>query len=205
MATSSRDVALARDDVQFLSWEHPFIDQALELILTSPAGNAAVGYIEDHPHDTGDVFLQLQFTASCPAPRALQVERYLPPNAMHLMMTPTGDLKVNEPEALPGFALPLKRATARGLVEQRAQEIQPLLYKLEKMGAAQLGKMVSVAKRKAEEAYQDRIARLGSLAQHNANISPAMLENVRQERDAVLAAIDESQLLLDSVRLVFCG
>ncbi|GGY41685.1 RNA polymerase-associated protein RapA [Bacterioplanes sanyensis] len=205
MATTRREVALARDDVQFLSWEHPFIDQALELILTGPAGNAVVGYIEDHPHTTGDVFLQLQFVASCPAKRALQVERFLPPNAMHLMMTPTGDLKVNEPEALPGFALPLKKGTARGLVEQRAEEIQPLLHKLEKMGAAQLDKMVAVAKRKAEEAYEDRLARLDSLAQHNANISPAMLDVVRQERDDVLAAIDESQLLLDSVRLVFCG
>src|SRR5690554_7883081 len=29
MATVNRDVALSRDDVQFLSWEHPFIDQAL--------------------------------------------------------------------------------------------------------------------------------------------------------------------------------
>lgn len=205
MATTNRDVALARDDVQFLSWEHPFIDQALELIVSSPTGNSAVGYIEDHGHKTGDCFIQLQFIAQCTAPKALQIERYLPPNAMHLMMTPQGDLVVNKPEQLPGFALPLKKGTARGLVEQKVTEVQPLIHKLEKMGAGQLDKMVERASGKAEEAYHDKLERLQALARHNPNISEQLIDAIRQERDAVVNAVKDSQLVLDSVRLVFCG
>lgn len=205
MATTNRDVALSRDDVQFLSWEHPFIDQALELITSSTAGNAAVGYIEDHGHNTGDCFIQLQFVAQCAAPKALQVERYLPPNAMHLMMTPTGDLKVNEPESLPGFALPLKKGTARGLVEQKETEVQPLIHKLEKLGSGQLGKMVERALVKAEAAFDARLERLAALSKDNPNIPESMVASVKQQRDAVMAAIRDSQLVLDSVRLVFCG
>ncbi|UTW49989.1 RNA polymerase-associated protein RapA [Bacterioplanoides sp. SCSIO 12839] len=205
MATTNRDVALSRDDVQFLSWEHPFIDQALELIVSSPSGNAAVGYIEDHGHKTGDCFIQLQFVAQCAAPKALQVERYLPPNAMHLMMTPKGDLAVNEPESLPGFALPLKKGTARGLVEQKTDEVQPLIHKLEKLGAGQLSKMVARAEAKAEEAFDSRLERLQALSQQNPNIPAQLVDAVKQERDQVLAAIRDSQLILDSVRLVFCG
>lgn len=205
MATTNRDIALSRDDVQFLSWEHPFIDQALELIVSSPSGNAAVGYIEDHGHNTGDCFIQLQFVAQCAAPKALQVERYLPPNAMHLMMTPKGDLVVNEPETLPGFALPLKKGTARGLVEQKTAETQPLIHKLEKLGAGQLSKMVARAEAKAEEAFDARLERLQALSQQNPNIPAQLVNAVKQERDQVLTAIRDSQLILDSVRLVFCG
>ncbi|MFC3680037.1 RNA polymerase-associated protein RapA [Bacterioplanoides pacificum] len=205
MATTNRDVALSRDDVQFLSWEHPFIDQALELIVSSPAGNSSVGYIEDHGHRTGDCFIQLQFVAICSAPKALQVERYLPPDAMHLMMTPKGDLKVNEPESLPGFALPLKKGTARGLAEQKEDEVKPLIHKLEKLGAGQLSKMVERAHDKAEQAFSDRLERLTALSRANPNISQQLVDNVKRERDAVLAAIRDAQLVLDSVRLVFCG
>lgn len=204
MATTRRDVALARDDVQFLSWEHPFVDQALELITSGPAGNAAAGYIEDHSFRTGDCFIELQFVARCPAPKALAVERYLPPNAMHLMMTPAGDLKVNDGE-LPNFVLPLKRGTARGLVEQKTESVQPIIHKLEKMGVAQLNKMVERAGKKAAEAYAARLERLHALAQQNPALPQQLVDDVKQERDAVLNAITQSQLVLDSVRLVFCG
>lgn len=204
MATTHRDVALRRDDVQFLSWEHPFVDQALELITSGPAGNAAVGYIEDHPFKTGDCYLQLQFVAQCPAPKSLQIERFLAPDAMHITMTPTGDLQVND-DGLPSFVLPLKKGTARGLVEQKTAEVQPILHKLESLGIKQLEKMTAKAQAKAEESYQDRLARITALSEHNANISPALVRHIKQERDQVLEAIRNSQLVLDSVRLVFCG
>lgn len=204
MATTHRDVALSRDDVQFLSWEHPFIDQALELITSGQAGNAAVSYIDSHGHKTGDCFIEMQFVAQCSAPKALSVERFLPPNAMHLMMTPAGDLKVNDGE-LPGFALPLKKSTARGLVNQKEASVQPIMQKLEKMGKGQLNKMVERAWNKAEAAYTARLERLKVLSQHNPNMPKSLVQDVEAERDAVLAAIKQSQLNLDSVRLVFCG
>lgn len=204
MATTHREVALSRDDVQFLSWEHPFIDQALELITSSPAGNAAVGYIDDHAHKTGDCFLELQFVARCPAPKALAVERFLQPNAMHLMMTPSGDLKVNE-DGFPGFVMPLKRGTARGLVSQKQDSIEPVIHKLEKLGSGQLNKVVERALEQAVEAYDSRLNRLQALSQHNPNMPKSLVEEVKAEQQAVLNAISQAQLVLDSVRLVFCG
>ncbi|MAR00630.1 MAG: RNA polymerase-associated protein RapA [Oceanospirillaceae bacterium] len=204
MATVSREMALSRDDVQFLSWEHPFIEQALELITSSPAGNAAVGYLDQHEFNTGDCFIELQFTARCPAPRALQIERFLPPAAMQLTMTPAGQLKVNE-TAYTGFVLPLKKGTARGLVDKKEAMVRPLINKLEKMATGQLDKLLSRASGKAEEAYTDRIARLEALSQVNPAISPASVAELKQEKDAVLAVLGQSQLMLDSIRLVFCS
>ncbi|PHR17595.1 MAG: RNA polymerase-associated protein RapA [Sphingopyxis sp.] len=204
MATTHRDVALSRDDVQFLSWEHPFVDQALELITSGPAGNAAAGYIESHDYKTGDCIIQLQFAARCAAPRALQLERFLPPDAMHLTMTPTGDLKVNEPE-LDEFVLSLKRGTARGLVEQKEGQIRPLITKLEKMGMGQLDKMIERALGKAQETYDDRRQRLVALSKHNPAISESSIKAIDQEELKILDAIRSAQLVLDSVRLVFCG
>ena len=123
---------------------------------------------------------------------------------MHLTMTPTGDLKVNEPD-LGQFVLPLKRGTARGLVEQKEAQVRPLISKLEKMGMGQLGKMVDRASAKAAEAYEIRIDRLEALAKGSGSVSRSEVAAIESERDAVLEAIKGSQLVLDSVRLVFCG
>lgn len=205
MATTRRDVALSRDDVQFLSWEHPFIDQALELITSSAMGNTSVGYVEMHEFNTGDCYVQLQFVAQCPAPKHLGIERYLPADAMHLTFTPGGDLKVNEPE-LASFVLPVpKRGTARGLVEQKTDEIKPLVYKLEKLGGKQLDKMIQRATERAESAYRDRLQRLRAMAEQNPNIPAQLIREVEAEEVAVVTAISEAQLQMDSIRLVFCG
>lgn len=205
MATTRREVALSRDDVQFLSWEHPFIDQALELITSSAMGNAAVGYVDMHDFNTGDCYAQLQFVAQCPAPKHLGIERYLPADAMHLTFTPAGDLKVNEPE-LTSFVLPVpKRGTARGLVEQKAAEIKPVIQKLEKLGSNQLDKIIQRAVDRAETAYGDRLQRLRAMAEQNANIPAQLIREVEQEEVEVVKAISEAQLHMDSIRLVFCG
>ena len=204
-ATTRRDIALARDDVQFLSWEHPFIDQALELITSSTMGNTAVGYVELHDFNTGDCYVQLQFVATCPAPKHLGIERYLPADAMHLTFTPGGDLKVNEPE-LASFVLPVpKRGTARGLVEQKTAEVKPLIHKLEKLGSNQLDKMIQRATDRAETAYQDRLQRLRAMVEQNPNIPAQLIREVEQEEVDVVKAISEAQLQMDSIRLVFCG
>jgi ATP-dependent helicase HepA len=205
MATTRREVALSRDDVQFLSWEHPFIDQALELITSSAMGNAAVGYVDMHDFNTGDCYAQLQFVAQCPAPKHLGIERYLPADAMHLTFTPAGDLKVNEPE-LTSFVLPVpKRGTARGLVEQKTAEIKPVIQKLEKLGSNQLDKIIQRAVERAEAAYGDRLQRLRAMAEQNANIPTQLIREVEQEEVDVVKAISEAQLQMDSIRLVFCG
>ena len=204
MATTQREIALARDDVQFLTWEHPFIDQALELITSGPAGNSSAGYIEQHGFATGDTILELQFAARCAAPRALGVERYLPPNAMHLRMYPNGDLKVNE-DQLEQSVLPLKRGTARGLVDQKEQQLRPVIHRLESLGSKQLDKMIERALDKMNAAYSDRINRMKALAATNSHISMTVVNELEAQQIMVEQAIEQSQLVLDSVRLVFCN
>lgn len=204
MATTQREIALTRDDVQFLTWEHPFIDQALELITSGPTGNSAVGYIDQHSFNTGDTILELQFAARCTAPRALAVERFLPPNAMHLRMYPNGDLKVNE-QALPQPVLPLKRGTARGLVDQKEEQLRPLIHKLESLGGKQLDKMVERSLEKLNTSYNDRINRMKALSTTNSHIPEGVVVELEAQLQTIEAAIEQSQLVLDSVRLVFCN
>ncbi len=203
MATALRQQALSRDDVQFLSWEHPFIQQALDIMTTSAFGNCAVGYVEQQPFATGSLFVELSFVAYCSAPSALQIERYLPPQALHIVMTPDGQLRINQ--ALDLEVKGLQKKTALGLLQKQLEHLKPSLEKLQKMGESQLGKLVAVSLKKAQSAYQQRIMRLQELGKKNSNISQLMIAQVEQEAIEVEAKIAQSQLKLDAVRLIFCS
>ena len=44
--TLDRATALAREDLQFLTWEHPLVNQALYRVLSDQIGNACVSLIK---------------------------------------------------------------------------------------------------------------------------------------------------------------
>ena len=57
--TFDRTRALSREDATFMSWDHPVARTALELLLTSEAGNASFGVWEGAPEKgilLGDLF-----------------------------------------------------------------------------------------------------------------------------------------------------
>lgn len=203
MASAIRQQALSRDDVQFLSWEHPFIQQALDIMTTSAFGNSAVGYVEQQPFATGSVFVELSFVAYCSAPSALQIERFLPPQALHIVMTPDAQLRINQPLDLEVKGLHKK--TALGLLHQQLEQLKPTLEKLHKMGANQLHKLVELSLKKAQTAYQQRVVRLQELGKKNAKLSPELIAQVQQEGELVQEKIANAQLKLDAVRLIFCS
>ena len=43
--TIDRQIALAREELQFLTWEHPVVTAAMELVLSSETGNATVSVV----------------------------------------------------------------------------------------------------------------------------------------------------------------
>lgn len=55
--TYSRIKALIREDIQFLSWEHPMVNEAMEMVLDSELGNATVVTISIKSLPVGTVFL----------------------------------------------------------------------------------------------------------------------------------------------------
>ena len=47
-ATYHRPVALSRDEVTFLTWEHPLIREAMDVVASSELGNSSLVTIK-HP------------------------------------------------------------------------------------------------------------------------------------------------------------
>jgi len=88
-ATFSRSRALARDDMAFLSWDHPLVNGAIELLLGAEHGNCAlVAWRGRSPEEAPDLLLEAVYVLECIAPGALQADRFLPPTALRVVIDP---------------------------------------------------------------------------------------------------------------------
>ena len=88
--TYSRSKALVREDMEFLSWEHPMVNESIEMTLNSELGNATLTTISVKSIPPGTLFLESFYTVNCAAPKELQLDRFLPFIPIRVLMDVTG-------------------------------------------------------------------------------------------------------------------
>lgn len=89
--TYDRDQALSREDMQFITWEHPMVQGGMDLVLSGSMGNTAVALIKNKALKPGTVLLELLYVSEVVAPRSLQLGRYLPPAALRCLLDTNGN------------------------------------------------------------------------------------------------------------------
>ncbi len=202
--TCRRDVAVARDDVQFFTWEHPLIVGALDLILSEEHGNSNVAYVENHQFSTGDFYFQAQYTLDCQAPKSLQIQRYLPAEGLHIAVDPAGNIEFAEPDYL-DFPEDLKRSTASGLVKRVESGIKKSLKLAKEAAEQQLPKQLAVGEKRMSAELNAEISRLQELQKTNRNIRDSEIELLKEKKEALQQAISQANYKMDNIRIVFCG
>ena len=84
--TINRHIALAREELQFLTWEHPLVTSSIDLILSSETGNAAISVVRHPDLKAGQFLLECLFIVECSAPAELQIGRFLPPTPVRVLI-----------------------------------------------------------------------------------------------------------------------
>jgi ATP-dependent helicase HepA len=84
--TCDRPFATLREDVELVTWDHPFLLDAWDAVLSSPLGTVAVAQSADRerPH------LQALFILEAIAPPQLHVSRYFPPTPLLITLDSEG-------------------------------------------------------------------------------------------------------------------
>ncbi|MDD4905227.1 MAG: RNA polymerase-associated protein RapA, partial [Methylobacter tundripaludum] len=84
--TVNRQIALAREDMQFMTWEHPLVTASMDMVLSSETGNAAISVIKHSDLKAGQFFLECLFIVECSAPAELQIGRFLPHTPIRVLI-----------------------------------------------------------------------------------------------------------------------
>jgi ATP-dependent helicase HepA len=127
--TYDRDLALAREDMQFLTWEHPMVQGAMDLVRAGSMGNTGVALIKNKALKPGTVLLELLYVSEVVAPRALQLGRYLPPAALRCLLDSSGNDLAHKVafETLNDQLESVPRASANKFVQAQRDTLNPLI------------------------------------------------------------------------------
>ena len=80
-----RAIALANEDREFLSWEHPLITAAMEMVPASETGNTAMTAVKYKGVRAGTLLLECLFTLDTACSEVLQTSRYLPSTTIRVV------------------------------------------------------------------------------------------------------------------------
>ncbi len=202
--TFSRDKALAREDMEFLSWEHPMILEAMDMVQSTELGNAAIGTIKLKGVAPGTMLLEALYTVNCVAPRSLQVERFLPLSPMRLLVDARGkDLAELVPHArLNNLVQSVKKSTALAIIKQVHQEAEAKMALATAQAEQKLRVILSRAEQLMREDLGRELERLEALRAVNPSIRQEELDHLRHRIDECAVHIQHANLQLQALRLV---
>ena len=202
--TVNRQLALAREDMQFMTWEHPLVTASMDMVLSSETGNAAISVIKHPDLKAGQFMLECLFIVECSAPVELQIGRFLPHTPIRVLIDQNQkDLSadIDHRDLIePGIKFDKHKIIAF-LYSQRPHLIN-LLSVAEQKAKADMQQLVDLATTAMLESLSNEIKRLVRLKKVNPTIR---VEEIEQLKDMTMLAhenIQAAQLRLDAVRFV---
>ena len=211
-ATFDRDEAVSREDVEFLSWDHPMVTGAMNLVLGSEKGNSAAALWPGT--NRKEMLLEAVFVLECVAPPRLHVHRFLPPAPVRVVVNHRLEERTAECEQL---AVGLRGVPPASLMQNAG--VKALLPKMaarcEELALESSKERITAGLREMETALQGEIDRLRELnrsarKQDEKGLKPPPTDAsddetafFLEERSALRKAIQAARPRLDALRLIF--
>ncbi len=201
--TYRRHVALAREDVQFLSWEHPLVRTAMDQVISGGFGQVTIGAMQSDLLKRGSVLLEAHYVFDCPAPPALGIERFLSGELLRVVLDESGD---DQAAQLPRDDLDeafrsIKPQLAKQLIKVKRVELVRMLELAEKSAAQSLELARDQAIANARDTLGAELARLESLASRNPSVRADEIERLRERISQTTEALGRLRCVLDLVRV----
>lgn len=202
--TYSRTKALIREDMEFLSWEHPMVNESMEMILNSETGNATVTTISVKSIAPGTLFLETFYTINCAAPKYLQLDRFLPFTPIRILMDVSGKnlAKILDYNQLNTLCEPVKRHLGYPIIKQVSGDIEKMLQQSNKMAEQQMTDSVEQAKSTMITSLSHEITRLEALQKINPAIRNEEIEFFKQQKTDSEHFMNSATLKLQALRVV---
>lgn len=198
--TFARETALVREDLRFVTADHPLPNDAMELLLASESGNGSFA-LTDTDGPPG-LWLEAVFVLESVAPPRLHVDRFLPPTPVRVVV----DQRLTDRTGV--SVGPLVPGRGAWLTERR-ETLTPLLAKMNERCAELAEARAETLRREAvtllTEALGGEIRRLRALALVDAHVRPAEIAATERERTDLSEHIASARLRPDALRLVWRG
>ncbi|HEY8932463.1 MAG TPA: helicase-related protein, partial [Rariglobus sp.] len=204
LATYDRKRAIAREDIRFISADHPLVQDSIDLLVNSPAGTTSFCVLEA---DKPNLLLEAVFVLEAVADAKWHVDQFLAPTPVRVLVDIHGnDLTENalysrlaadvEDAPLPRF---LEKPGFNGTL------LKNLVEAANDRAKAHTVTLKKTARERAASVLTADLQRLVDLSKLNDNVRPEEIDLAKKQVLQVRTAIEQARLRLDSLRLIVEG
>ncbi len=203
--TFNRARAMAREDETFFSYDHPFVNAVLELMLSSEYGNSSFTLWRDR--NARMIMIEAIYMLECVAPAEIDIDRFLPPTPVRVVINQqeediTFEMEVKE------FLIHLTDGPAFRLLNTAhiSQMLIPKMFAAARKTAEEHSEpIIEIAIAQMNDMMTVEIDRLESLRALNNIVQEREIELLREQHAKLEKHLQNARVRLDAVRLVWRG
>lgn len=198
--TFDRARALSREDVGFLTPDHPLVQASLDALLGIETGNSVFGVWRSGTSD--GILLEAHFVVECVAPPGLHADRFLPATPVRVVVDQSladcgDDDAFREAE--------LQKGDVFRLIDTpvfKKKHLPGMLAKAVEIAGKRKESIVQTAASKANEQLKSEIERLEDLRRVNPSIREEEITALQELRASLLEAFASANVRADALKLV---
>ena len=202
VVTFDRATAIAREDLGFLNWDHPFVNQAFDFFITQGEGISSTACIKGEA--SHGLFLETVFVLECVAPAHLNMERFLSAEPIRLLVSHLGE-DHSDRDPFPDFLRRLEQDDPDWFMEFeqiKVHLIPDLLSKAQDLAQKKADHFLADARKQILNTIGKEAKRLINLQKINPNIHKSEISLAQKNLNDILNHLDRSSLRLDAIRLI---
>lgn len=208
VVTFDRRLASSREDLLFLSWEHPFIQGLADILHGSELGQASIALLETDKIPAGQLLMEVQWSVSVPERFTHALKPHLDNALFRTLVLEGGEKDLNEvlPEAtLQAQVKTLPVKVARKMIREAKSRITPLYDTSQTLAQDRFNQILEATTESLESSNHNRVERLDYLASVNPIVTTADVEKLKIQAMLEEEALSQCEFSTSGVRLILCA
>lgn len=203
--TFNRRKALEREELQFMTWDHPLVTGSLELICGEDYGNASVVV---RKNGKVNPFFEFFFVISTKASKELEISKWFPPKIIRVLLNSKGedfsgkwgfeDLNPKLEQASPEIVQKVSKSLSGS-----KDKFKVLLAKAKDIATKDSESYVADSINNMNQFYQTEILRLEELQKVNSLVTQEEIDQLKQQVLLRSEKINLFSMDLDSIRFIY--
>ena len=203
--TFDRKRALSREDIGFISWDHPMATEAVDMVLSSGTGSASYGIVRGSGSPA--ILMECIFVLETAGEKSIDIDRFLPKTPLRVVVDHTGKAVT---DVYPAEQLDLQLTPGKMddvLDNEMLMEtvIPSMISAATKYAEALGAQEMKAGLQRMNLILDHEIERLKSLQMKNNNIRPEEILIAQQDKASLASLIGNARIRLDALQLIRKG
>ncbi|WP_154222372.1 RNA polymerase-associated protein RapA [Marinicella rhabdoformis] len=202
--TYDRDIALANENMHFITWEHPMVTEVLDMIVSQEKGNTSFSVLKNSGLKPGQMFLECRYLIQASGKSNMQLSRFLPAVSQRFLLAEAGmDVGAKLTDKLvKKFRHSVPKHAAVDVLKVKLPIIKQLMKRADDLMQQALPDLIATSGNKVKDKLNEEIKRLENLSANNAQVRPEEITHLKQGLAHSLKVIEETLPQLDSIRIL---